>query len=561
MRPQVLTSFALFFTSGLFAQQPAAPPPAQQQQPAPVVRETPSSADQPQPVVAPAAQGPGPGGEAPAGPNAYTLRRNVRLVTLDFVVVDSKGNAVRDLTKDEIHVTENGDPQMVRNFEAPGKFTPDPGLTINSTADLDRLAPNAPVNIVLLDEFNTLFEDMAFARYSLKKWLEHQPEKLDTPTMLVAVDLQHFTVLRDYTQDKNELISALDHHFVAYPWQAHQVAWKAERYANAILTLRRVAEATAGHPGHKNMIWVGRGFPTLNHAHVAPDDESHIHSAIQLTVNELRDARVTLYTIDPAGVMSDPGKYGVAVAEFAPFGGDPDFEQVAKATGGRSLHGRNDVDAEIGRSIRDGASFYSLSYRPTDTNYDTREFRRIQVMVDRPGLTVIARQGYFQERRPARVNEDGHVGRRLQAELIGAETSNMVYDAVPFTVQSSAADPNSYLVHVDGRGLVWSTATDTEPRHAKIILLVTTFDKKGKELKRDGKGIVATAPITVRASGQLDRPIDIAYKLGPDPKAVRARFVVRVEATGRLGTADVVPGRATMASSSGESAPAQVPTP
>ena len=51
------------------------------------------------------------------------------------------------------------------------------------------MAPDAPVNIILLDEFNTLFEDEAFARYSLKKYLEKQPDKLTTPTMLLAVGI------------------------------------------------------------------------------------------------------------------------------------------------------------------------------------------------------------------------------------------------------------------------------------------------------------------------------------------------------------------------------------
>ncbi len=80
-----------------------------------------------------------------------------------------------------------------------------------------RLHPHAPVNIILLDEFNTRFEDMAFARYSLKKFLDRQPGKLSTPTMLIAVSLQNFTVLHDYTQNKDDLIQSLNHHFAAYP--------------------------------------------------------------------------------------------------------------------------------------------------------------------------------------------------------------------------------------------------------------------------------------------------------------------------------------------------------
>ena len=488
---------------------------------------------------------------------ANTITRNVSLTVLDGVVIDQKGNPVTDLKREEFHVTEDDAPQEIRNFEVPGRFTPPPDITINSTADLDHLAPRAPVNIVLLDEFNTRFEDMAFARYSLKKWLEKQPDKLDTPTMLIAVDLQHFTVLRDYTQNKDEILNALDHHFAAYPWQAHQFAWVAERYTTAFYSLRRVAEASIGHLGHKNMIWLGRGFPTLDFTRITVDDQNHVHSAVQQTVNELRDARITLYTIDPAGVMVDPGVYGNGARLFAPFGGDPDFQSLARATGGRNLYGRNDVDAEIGTSIRDGSSFYTLTYIPTNKTWDPDKFRRIKVTLDRPGLTFVTREGYYPDRRAARPNADGKVNRRLASELMNAGSSNMAYDAVAFTVQTSPTDINTFKFHVEPHGIAWYYANGDKPRHTSLIVMSTTFDRKGKELKNDAKIVKFDAPASAPATGRLDIPLSFDIKFDPVPKAVRTRLVVRVEASGRMGTADLTFGPGATASSSS----AQEPTP
>jgi VWFA-related protein len=538
----IFSRFSLVLAIALTAsaQQPPAPDAASQAAPAP-----------------PPAQQPAP--QTPAN----TITRNVSLVILDGVVVDKKGNAVTDLKREEFHVTEEDEPQQIRNFEVPGRFTPSPDITIDSTADLDHLAPRAPVNIVLLDEFNTRFEDMAFARYSLKKWLEKQPDKLDTPTMLVAVDLQHFTVLRDYTQNKDEIITALDKHFVAYPWQTHQFAWVAERYSTAFYTLRRVAEAAIGHQGHKNMIWLGRGFPTIDRTRFTIDDEQRVFSAVQLTVNELRDARVTLYTIDPAGVMIDPGQYGHAAALFAPFGGDPDFQSLARSTGGRNLYGRNDVDAEIGTSIRDGASIYTLTYRPSNESFDPTKFRKIKVTVDRPGLTFVTRQGYFQDRRAARPGPNGEVNKRLASELINADSSNMAYDAVPFTVQSSPTDPNTLKFHVEASALAWYFANGGKPRYTRLIVLDSTFDRKGKELKRDSHLLNFEAPASAPARGRIEIPVGFELKLDPNPKAVRARLVVRVEATGRMGTADLIigPGATAKSSSAQDPTPAPAPPP
>jgi VWFA-related protein len=479
-----------------------------------------------------------------------TIRRNVRLVVLDGVVVDKQGKAVTDLKREEFHITEDGAPQQIRNFEVPGQYTPTPDVTINSTADLDRLAPRAPVNIVLLDEFNTRFEDMAFARYSLKKWLEKQPNKLDTPTMLIAVDLQHFTVLRDYTQNKEEILNALDHHFVAYPWQVHQFAWVAERYNTALYSLRRIAEASIGHFGHKNMIWIGRGFPTFDYSLVSADTQLSVHSSVEQTVNELRDARVTLYTIDPAGLQVNPGEYGRAAALFAPFGGDPDFQALARATGGRNLYGRNDVDAEIGTSVRDGSSLYTLTYVPTDNSEEEHNrFRKIKVTLDRPGLTFVTREGYYPNRAPARPNNEGKMGKRLASELANAGSSNMAYDAVSFTVTTSPTDSNTFKFHVEPRGVPWYFTDGSKPRYTRLIVMSTTFDRKGKELKADGRRMEFKAPASAPATGRIELPLDFEVKFDAVPKAVRARLVVRVEASGRMGTADLTLGPGATASS------------
>ena len=476
--------------------------------------------------------------ESPAQPPVATIRTSSRLVILDTLVVDRKDNVVTGLRKEDFHVTEEDTPQTVLNFSAPGTFAPPVDAAIHSTADLDRIAPRAPVNIILLDEFNTRFEDMAFARYSLKKFLQKQPGKLDQPTMLIAVSLQKFDVLQDYTEDKDAILSALDHHFAAFPWQAHQFGWLAERYNQAFLSLMRVAQATIGHPGHKNMIWIGRGFPNLNMANVAIDQQQRVENTVQETVNLLRDARVTLYTIDPAGVQINPAAYGTDAALWDPFGGSYEFNKLARATGGRTFYGRNDVDAEIGTSIRDGASFYTLTYRPTGVADNPNKFRRIKITFDNPDYRAVTREGYYPQRGPARLNPNGP-NTRLYHELAAANTGNMVYDGVPVSLRADPTDPEKFTVHVEARGLNWTLATDTEPRRAEVILIATLFDKKDKPLgKPIAQDIKVAAPRDVAPTGRLERSIDFNVKLQHNPKAVRARFVVRVASTGRIGTAD-----------------------
>ena len=530
MKIQALVSFAvLSFASSVLAQDPA-PAASSPAQVAPAVQATP-------PVSPSTTQ---PAGTAQATPAPYTVRTNARLVVLDMVVVDSKGNAVKGISRDHFHITEAGDPQTISNFEEAGEHTAPADGSINSTAELDKVAPQAPVNIILLDEFNTLFEDEAFARYSLKKYLTKDPGPLTTPTMLIAVDLQHFNVLQDYTQDRQKILTALDHHFTAYPWQAHNGGWLRERYGTAFLTLRRVAEAVEGHPGHKNMIWVGRGFPPLLLNDTSVDTNDRTFRLVQDTVNKLRDARVTLYTIDPAGLQVNPAEsYGSVSAFTDPFGGNYQFAKLAIATGGRPLYGRNDVDAEIGTAIEDGTNFYTATYRPTNTSNDIRTFRRIKATVDVPGLTVVTRQGYYLAYTPAKVDPSAPA-KLVVADLISAASSRMAYDGLAIAAAPSPTKPDTYIVHVDAGSVTWYFATDEKPRHAEVVVMVDTFDKKDKVVKQVAREIKVEAPRSVAPTGRIERPLDLEIAVEHDPKAVRARFVVRMSPQGKIGTADAV---------------------
>ena len=304
------------------------------------------------------------------------------------------------------------------------------------------------------------------------------------------------------------------------------------------------------------MIWIGRGFPTLNSINTQIDTQTRVENAVQQCVNELRDARVTLYTIDPAGVQlsNNYNTWGPDSLAPDPFGGNYEFDKLAKATGGRSLYGRNDVDMEIGTAIRDGSSTYSVSYRPTSVVENPQKFRKIVVTVDRPGVKVYTREGYYLQRRPSQVNPV-NPSRRLVADLLSADTSTMNYDGVTLRLENSAAKPDDYIIHVDPRSLAWSPATETESRHAEVVLMVSTYDKKGKELKRNAQILTFSAPKSVQPTGPIERGIGVPYTLPPEPKAVRVRFTVRVSSSGRIGTVDAVPGQLIVASAAAPEQP------
>jgi VWFA-related protein len=68
-------------------------------------------------------------------------------------------------------------------------------------------------------------------------------------------------------------------------------------------------------------------------------------------------------------------------------------ETMAGDTGGLAIRGTNDLASGLARISAESRSYYLLGYLPTSAARDGR-FRRIEVRVARPGLTVRARKGY-----------------------------------------------------------------------------------------------------------------------------------------------------------------------
>src|ERR1039458_6081733 len=104
---------------------------------------------------------------------APDIKVSVRLVTLDVVVTDKKGNLVTNLNKDDFQVYEDAQRQAIRTFEPPSAhLMPQASdgksrVVVTSAADLPKIG-NAPVTILVLDELNTAFSDMSLDRKSTR---------------------------------------------------------------------------------------------------------------------------------------------------------------------------------------------------------------------------------------------------------------------------------------------------------------------------------------------------------------------------------------------------------
>jgi VWFA-related protein len=465
--------------------------------------------------------------------------------------VDRNGQLRNDLGKSDFQVTEDGVPQTILDFEAPAAHIVSSAQSIDSTRTLEEKAPHAPVNIVVLDEMNTSFQDMAYARYALKRYLNAQPQSMMAPTMLIAVNFDKFTVLRDYTQNRAEILRALDHHLTHYPWNLERGESRFLNYAKSLGALEQIAEGTRGHAGHKNIIWVGKGFPGINLSSpgISGGAVEGVTNAVHQAVNMLRDSRVTLYTIDPTmltatiAVTSDADSVmggldgGMDATAPDPFEGDVSFTGLAKATGGKSFYSRNDVDREIGESARDGVNYYSIMYRPSN-NLDTdRPYRRIRIAFSQPGLHALYRDGYYTKEDPVPTT----VKSRMTYDLDAAEESTMVYTGMSVSVVPKPGTPDAFLVSVPADQLAWNP--DGAQESARLRVIAADVNNRNEVLQRTTEVLTAHRPVSDGKQKDAHKMVAIAITLQKAPNTFRLRFIMRDDADGRIGSADIpIPG-------------------
>jgi VWFA-related protein len=475
---------------------------------------------------------------------APTLVVQSRLVVLDIVVTDKNGNEVNGLTKKDFTITEDSRAQTILSCEVPAQHVLPKNIAISSTADLEQRAPDMPVDVIVLDELNTRFEDTAYTRYAINKYIKSQSERLIQPTELIAVSEKGLQVIRDYTESGETIVAALNHHLAAYPWnlgQGKDGRNSVQRLRLSVAALEEVAEATSGHPGRKNVIWVGHGFPGIVLGSLSPAAKEEIVNGGQRLLDTLHDGRITLYTIDPTalnvdkGFITDPfdlSKWEDANGSY-PLGAEIRFTTLATATGGWAFFSRNDVDRDIETSIRDGANFYTLSYSPANSSDKAVRFRRISVKVNRPGLVATTRNGYYTDP----YNSADVSSRTLVAfDLSTALITNLKYTGIAFTVNHATNAGDNFTLYVDPTHLEWS-----EPQsgslQAHIMVEAGSFGKKGIMLHR----IVQEKAVSVAASdlnGPSKRLLEVPFTAEVPLGISRIRFVIRDSNNGRLGTVD-----------------------
>src|SRR5208337_1817432 len=141
---------------------------------------------------------------------SVTIRASTRLVLVDVVVTDKKGQPITGLKAEDFTVEENGKKQKISVFVLPGTANgpkPAPAPAGILTNHPENVGPAGVPTVLMLDALNSPFKDQAYARSQMLKYVVEQSQPGQLMAVVGLTDRLH--VLQQFTSDPQILLTAI----------------------------------------------------------------------------------------------------------------------------------------------------------------------------------------------------------------------------------------------------------------------------------------------------------------------------------------------------------------
>ena len=509
------------------------------------------------------------------GPQTPVFRASTRLVQVNVVVHDKHGDAITTLKKEDFTVLERGKPQQVALFSINGTASAAPVTPlpphIFTNAVAARGAVPTGVTVILLDLVNTGFLDQQRARESVRAFLmQIQPQDR---IAIYTLGQKGLVMLHDYSSDaaslvarlhdaRGELSTTLDASTlndddqqdlidmglqdVAEAEQRAADFFTTNRIVNTLTAFEAIAHHLAGIPGHKSLVWVSGGIPLQIGFDEMPEaggtfsnrDRRVFTPETDAAARALNESGIAVYPVDARGLLSPVAFSSTArrAPPKMPTIGQANanidtMNELAERTGGRAAFNTNDLSRAIRRAVDDGRVSYTLGYYSTDERQDGK-FRDIKVMVDRPGVDVRARKGYF-ALRPADTSAATRDREIREAVWSPLEATELPFDA---RVDLLSDPPDTVNVFIQVKAGMVSFTKDGDRWKATLDAVFVQRDAHDKVL---GSAELETLPLSLteeRFRQASQQGLVFQHRIKREPSAAALRIVVRDESSGAVGS-------------------------
>ena len=318
------------------------------------------------------------------------FRAGTDLVRVD-VTVTNDDEPVTDLRLADFEVTEDGVPQVVENVQltrVSGNRASDLNepLEIRSREHALLEAAREDVRLfgIFLDDYH--IDKRPEITLPLREAISSFIKQLGPNDL--AVIMEPLESLRDltYTRSKTDLLNRVrpfeGRRNETFPvksaveeLQLTQRNWMELRAGVTLSALGALATQFGGlREGRKSILFFSQGPPVRPGS---PND-----ALLKEAMEAANRGNVTIHVIDPRPL----GSVG--------FGGDEILRRIAYDTGGRAIVSTNDPERHLRSVVSDASTYYLVGYTPTRKTNDGK-FHEIKVKVNRRGLKVTARRGYW----------------------------------------------------------------------------------------------------------------------------------------------------------------------
>jgi VWFA-related protein len=331
-------------------------------------------------------------------PSVATRPATDRRVTLDVQVTDKSGAPIRGLQQQDFTLLDDKQPQKIVSFQA-----------VDAAA---AASSDPPVEVIMvIDAINTNFRNDAYERDEVKKFLLQNGGKLTWRVRFVMFTEAGTKIQSGSSRDGNALAALYDQYRLGLRSANRSVSGgfygATERIDMSLKTLMSVVELEKPRPGRKLMIWFSRGWPLLSDTHspLTAKGEQEAFKSVVSASTELRQARITLYSIDPIGLANAGQLRSTYYEDFlrgvkSPskvLPGNLGLPVLAVQSGGRVFNTSNDLETAIADCVADASVYYVLSFESLPAD-EPDEYHALQVTVDKPGVTARTRTGYYDQR-------------------------------------------------------------------------------------------------------------------------------------------------------------------
>jgi VWFA-related protein len=308
-------------------------------------------------------------------------------IQLDVVVTPKSGSpVVANLVQQDFTVVDNKVAQPITAFKAIS-------------------AKQEPVNVILVvDAVNTSFTNIGYERGQIANFLKANGGHLAYPTKLAILTDTGAKMSQDYSTDGNGIDDALEKSVIGLRniTRSTGVYGADERFQLSLKALATIAATDAGSPGRKIILWMSPGWPLLSGPNIqlTAEQKGRLFGTIVSASKELRDERVTLYSIDSLGANEGVGRVflyqeyvkGVSKPSQVEIG-DLSLQALAEQTGGMALNS-SDVTGSLNKCLADLDAYYELTVEALPAE-QPNEYHHLEMKIDKPGLVARTRQGYY----------------------------------------------------------------------------------------------------------------------------------------------------------------------